>query len=86
MNPHATVDLVVEEGHIRLNPEQAKALLQSPYIKIVDSNTGVATQYLTSEILDQKIVFQHAVGFGEEHYTIVAEPPEYDEPGMDMSM
>lgn len=86
LNPHATVDLVVEEGHIRLNPEQAKVLLQSPYIKIVDSNTGVATQYLTSEILDQKIVFQHAVGFGEEHYTIVAEQPEYDEPGMDMSM
>lgn len=86
LNPHATVDLVVEEGHIRLNPEQAKALLQSPYIKIVDSNTGVATQYLTSEILDQKIVFQHALNFGEEHYTIIAEQQGYDEPGMDMSM
>lgn len=61
-------------------------MLQSPYIKIVDSNTGVATQYLASEILNQKIVFKHALNFGEEHYTIIAEQQEYDEPGMDMSM
>lgn len=86
LNPKATVDLVVEEGHIRLHPEQAQALLQSPYIKIVDSNTGMATQYLASEILDQKIVFKHAVDFGEEHYTIIAEQQEYEEQNMDMSM
>ena len=86
LNPQATVDLVVEEGHIRLTPEQAKVLLQSPYIKIVDSNTGVATQYLASEILDQQIVFKHAVDFGEEHYTIIAEQPEYEAPNMDISM
>lgn len=85
-NPQATVDLVVEEGHIRLNPEQAKALLESMYIKIMDSNTGVAVQYLASEILDQKIQFQHAVAFGEEHYTIIAEQQGYEEPGMDLSM
>lgn len=86
LNPKATVDLVVEEGHIRLHPEQAEALLQSPYIKIVDSNTGIATQYLASEILDQKIVFKHAVDFGEDHYTIIAEQQGYEEPDMDMSM
>ena len=86
LNPKATVDIVVEEGHIRLHPEQAQALLQSPYIKIVDSNTGMATQYLASEILDQKIVFKHAVDFGEEHYTIIAEQQEYEEQNMDMSM
>ena len=86
LNPKATVDLLTEEGHIRLYPEQAQALLQSPYIKIVDSNTGMATQYLASEILDQKIVFRHAVGFGEEHYTIIAEQQGYEEPSMDMSM
>ena len=86
LNPKATVDLVVEEGHIRLHPEQAQALLQSPYIKIVDSNTGMATQYLASEILDQKIVFKHAVDFGEEHYTIIAEQQGYEEQDIDMSM
>lgn len=86
LNPKATVDLVVEEGHIRLHPEQAQALLQSPYIKIVDSNTGIATQYLASEILDQKIVFKHAVDFGEEHYTIIAEQQGYEEQDIDMSM
>jgi len=86
LNPKATVDLVMEEGHIRLNPDQAQALLQSQYVKIYDSNTGISTQYLASEILDQKITHQQAVRFSEEHYTVIAEQPEYEAPSMDMSM
>lgn len=85
LHPTATVDLLMDEGHIRISPERAKELKQCQQIQIYDG-TGNCVTLPASYVLNQKIAYSQGTSNSNERYTVVLEPQERSPHDMELKI
>ena len=85
LHPTATVDLLMDEGHIRISPERAKELKQCQQIQIYDG-TGNCVTLPASYVLNQEIAYSQDSNNSNERYTVVMESQENSSQDMELKI
>lgn len=85
LHPTATVDLLMDEGHIRISPERAKELKQCQQIQIYDG-TGNCVTLPASYVLNQEIAYSQDSNNSNERYTVVLESQENSSQDMELKI
>lgn len=85
LHPTATVDLLMDEGHIRISPERAKELKQCQQIQIYDG-TGNCVTLPASYVLNQEIAYSQDSNNSNERYTVVLESQERSSHDMELKI
>ena len=85
LHPTATVDLLMDEGHIRISPERAKELKQCQQIQIYDG-TGNCVTLPASYVLNQEIAYSQDSNNSNERYTVVLESQERSSHDMELNI
>ena len=85
LHPTATVDLLMDEGHIRISPERAKELKQCQQIQIYDG-TGNCVTLPASYVLNQEIAYSQGSNNSNERYTVVLESQENSSQNMELKI
>ena len=85
LHPTATVDILMDEGHIRISPECAKELRQCQQILIYDG-TGNCVTLPASYVLNQKIAYSQGSNNSNERYTVVLESQENSSQDMELKI
>ena len=85
LHPTATVDLLMDEGHIRISPERAKELKQCQQIQIYDG-TGNCVTLPASYVLNQEIAYSQGSNNSNERYTVVLESQERSSHDMELKI
>ena len=85
LHPTATVDLLMDEGHIRISPERVKELKQCQQIQIYDG-TGNCVTLPASYVLNQEIAYSQGSNNSNERYTVVLESQERSSHDMELKI